>query len=120
MSYYYSLTTEQLVERKNEFNRVFESADGYYNLIKGINAADLSTKHLTLISDYIGYLTYRSFRMMRKYQDKEKNIVDYLNQYRKADYAIASFIHEIGMDSIKTVNPLAHRIMTRFLNTESL
>ena len=117
MSYYYSLTPSQIIERKQAYEELYVFDDGYNYVIERL--VDIQPR-LNLVSDYIGYLIYCSNRMMRKYKDKEVNVLDYLAIYRKADYYLSFFIKLFGMESIKTINPLAYRMMNRFLTTESL
>ena len=117
MSYYYSLTPSQIIERNQAYEELYVFDDGYNYVIERL--VDIQPR-LNLVSDYIGYLIYCSNRMMRKYKDKEVNVLDYLAIYRKADYYLSFFIKLFGMESIKTINPLAYRMMNRFLTTESL
>ena len=115
MSYYYALTPDQIAERKNAFHRLFRVDDnGYFRIADDVSA------DLNHTADYIGYLIYRSNRMMKKYKEKETNVMNYMEVYRKADYALEAFIRTIGLDSIKTANSLAYRMMNRFLTTDSL
>lgn len=114
MSYYYSLTPYQIQERKNTFNNVFYYEDGAYIL----QAEMPGREELNLIADYIGYLIYRSNCKQRKYREKEINVIEYLMYFRKADKALEGVIKIIYLDEIKTINPLAYRMMERFLKME--
>lgn len=111
MSYYHNLTPEQIDERECAFHDVFQYYDGTYRIKNEIP----STNDLNLIADYIGYLIYRSNCKQRKYNEKEIDVIDYLSYFRNADQALAGLITFIGMDEIKQINPLAYRMMERFI-----
>lgn len=114
MSYYYSLTPDQVQERKNTFDKVFHYEDGVYAL-----QTEMPDKEeLNLIADYIGYLIYRSNCKQRKYREKEINVMEYSMHFRKADKALEGLIKIIYLDEIKPINPLAYRMMERFLKME--
>jgi len=117
MSYYYTLTPDQITERKNSFDRIFRLDDNGCNYVL-INYE--YANELQLTSDYIGYLIFRALRSRQKYINKEIGILKYFNQFHKAEYALEAFIRFIGMDSITTINPIAFKIMNRLLATDSL
>lgn len=111
MSYYYSLTKEQIEERKLAFDNVYLYNDSQYVMKTEMP----SNEQLNLIADYIGYLIYRSNRKQKKYQEKEIGILAYFNYYRNASEAVVGLISFIGMEKIKEINPLSYRMMERFI-----
>lgn len=115
MSYYYALTPEQVNDRKVAFETVY-CYDEHEGCVMKTHMPQ--TQELNLIADYIGYLIYRSNCKQRKYHEKELNVINYLTFFQKADRVLAGFITTIGMDSIKTINPLAHRMMERFIKMD--
>ena len=114
MSYYYNLTPDQVQERKNTFDNSFHYEDGGYIIKTGI----YSITKKNLIADYIGYLIYRSNCIQRKYREKEISAIEYMKHFRQTDQALAGWIRTFGLDDIQTINPLAYRMMERFLNME--
>jgi len=79
---------------------------------------EITPKEESFAAEYIGYLIYRALKMKRKYLNKKKGIIDYLNVYRTAEHSFAAWIRLFGTDSDK--NPLAHRMMAHFLTVEDL
>jgi len=117
MSHYFSLTPDQILERKSSFERIFQLDDNGCNYV--LTTYEY-TNELLLTSDYIGYLIFRALRSKQKYIAKETPILTYLSKYHKAGYALEAFIKFVGIDNIKTINPLAHKFMNRMLVTDDL
>lgn len=111
MSYYYSLTPDQVEERKNAFDNAFHYEDGGYIIKTGIYS--ITAKNL--IADYIGYLIYRSNCKQRKYREKEIDAIKYLTHFRQTDQALAGWIRTFGLEDVQTINPLAYRMFDRFM-----
>ena len=112
---YYLLTKGQILERKTAFETVFDSDEkgNYYK-----NQTPFKSD-LTLIIDYAGYLAYRALRIQQKYKNKEASTIKHMTSFSKADKAIWTLVHALGMDAIHT-HPTASRMIQRFIATDSL
>jgi hypothetical protein len=119
MSYYHALTDDQIMQRKQAYQRVtIEDGsaiffrEAFYNL---------APHELDLVTDYIGYLVYRALRLKQKYNNKTATILKYMKAYDMASEAMAGLIKTIGMDAFNSLtNKNAHCMMERFLQTEDL
>lgn len=114
-SHYSELNRDQIKERQAAFHEIFpcDEKGDYEKTTK-------PSSKMHLVADYIGYLMYQALRLQHKYKNKHTHIMDYLTSYRHADKAAAIFIHSFGMEAMQSINPLAFRLMHRFINTDSL
>lgn len=116
MSYYRTLTTDQIATLKHAYDQVIQQEDSQFVATNTIQ--DLPPQELNLVVDYIGYLIFRALLLKQKYHNHTGNILEYMAAYRIADYSLAAFIQSVGLESIKNQN--ANRMVERFLKSDDL
>ena len=110
MSYYFSLSPEELASHRVAFDAVFNIEGSYvYAMAKTVPTPSAA--------DHIGYLIYRALALRSRYRRKEVNIITYKQAYHVADNAFAAWVVAFGLDGVKGE---AARMMQRFLAVEDL
>lgn len=118
MSYYFSLTPEQRLERYKAFHTAFTQDDGKFQ--PNSILYELPKEQLTHVIDYVGYRIYMALQKRVQFNKKEITLLKYHPYWNDADDKAEALIRSLGVGKIKASNPIAGSMLDRFLKVNMI